>query len=270
MKVTDLIRKRRSVRSFDGKPVSDHDAERIMEFARKVENPYDLAIEWKLLDAKRDGLSSPVITGTNTWIAGKMLQVPHREEAFGYTFEKIVLYAMSLGIGTTWIAGTMDRSAFERTMNVREGEVMPCVSPLGYPASKMSFRETMMRKGVKADSRLPFEKLFFDGSLDRPFNEETAGKLKDILEAVRLGPSAVNRQPWLIVIKDNKAHFYKKAGKGMEGANWDVQKIDIGIAMYHFEMAAAECGIRVSFMLDDPKLMNEDGLSYIASFSFEA
>ena len=38
---------------------------------------------------------------------------------------------------------------------------MPCVSPLGYISKKMSVKETLMRKGVKADSRLDFEELFF-------------------------------------------------------------------------------------------------------------
>ena len=41
-------------------------------------------------------------------------------------------------------------------MRLPDAEVMPCVSPLRYPAEKMSLRETMMRKGVMADSRLDF------------------------------------------------------------------------------------------------------------------
>jgi len=38
---------------------------------------------------------------------------------------------------------------------------MPCVSPLGYPAEKMSLRETLMRKGIQADKRMDFDRLFF-------------------------------------------------------------------------------------------------------------
>jgi len=44
-------------------------------------------IPWKLLSAKTDGLSSPVIVGTDTYIAGKHRRQPHAEEAF----EKLVL-----------------------------------------------------------------------------------------------------------------------------------------------------------------------------------
>ena len=188
----DLIRQRRSVRTFDGAAPDPEVLAQLMDFAGKLENPYDIPIEWKLLDAKRDGLSSPVIAGTDTYIAGKLRRVEHAEEAFGYAFEKLVLYALSLGLGTTWIAGTMDRAAFERAMRLGPDEVMPCVSPLGRPAARMSLRETMMRKGIRADSRADFDSLFFDGSFDRPLTPAAAGKLGTALEMVRLAPSAVN------------------------------------------------------------------------------
>ena len=92
MNMTEMIRSRRSVRTFDGKPLREEDAASILTFANKVENPYELPIEWKLLDKKRDNLSVPVIAGADSYIAGKMRRAPHAEEAFGYTFEKVVLY----------------------------------------------------------------------------------------------------------------------------------------------------------------------------------
>ena len=51
-------------------------------------------------------------------------------------------------------------------MELSEDEIMPCASPLGYPAKKMSIRENMMRKAIKANTRLNFEELFFDGAFD--------------------------------------------------------------------------------------------------------
>ena len=67
-------------------------------------------------------------------------------------FEKLVLHAWSYGIGTTWIGGTMKREQFEQAAGVGTDEMMPCVSPLGYPAHKKSLKEGMMRKGVGADN----------------------------------------------------------------------------------------------------------------------
>ena len=267
MKISETIKKRRSVRTFDGTKLREEDAQAIMECAKNVENPYAIPITWELLDAGEYGLSSPVIVGTDTFIAGKMRRVPHAEEAFGYSFEKIVLFAESIGVGTTWIAGTMNRDAFERARALDPGEVMPCVSPVGYPAKKMSIREAMMRKGVKADSRYGFEELFFDGGFETPLTEEKAGVCKDALEAVRLAPSAVNKQPWRVVVCGNKAHFYEKRSKGyVSGDGWDIQKIDMGIALCHFELAARECGLDVTFEIADPELRLGDDTLYIASY----
>ncbi len=262
-KEMELVRHRRSVRTFDGCALRPEDADSLLAFARSIQTPYDLPITWRLLSAEEHNLSVPVIVGADTYIAGKIRQVPHAEEAFGYAFEKLVLQAESMGIGTTWIAGTMDRPAFEKAVALEPGEVMPCISPLGYPAEKMSLRETMMRRGVKADSRMPFSALFFDGSFNVPLPE--GGPWQEALEMVRWAPSAVNKQPWRVVMCGRQAHFYEQKSKGyVNAAGWDLQKVDVGIAMYHFAFALGE---RVLFSVEDPGLSLPDGVSYIATLT---
>ncbi|MBR1456242.1 MAG: nitroreductase family protein [Oscillospiraceae bacterium] len=265
MSYGEWIRARRSVRSFDGRALPQEEIDGLLAFARGVETPYGQRVEWRVLDAKAAGLTSPVITGTDAYIAGKLRRAPHAEEAFGYAFERVVLYAQSRGLGTTWIAGTMDRAAFERAMELEPGEVMPCVSPLGYPAAKMSVRESMMRKGVKADSRLPFASLFFEGGFDRPLGEGHA--LAPALELVRRAPSAVNRQPWRVVVTEGAAHFYEKRSKGYVSADgWDLQKVDLGIALCHFALGLEEQGRAARLRIDDPGLETPADVFYIASF----
>ncbi|MBQ8955178.1 MAG: nitroreductase [Clostridia bacterium] len=267
MNAMELIRHRRSVRTFDGRALSREHAEKLMTCAQALKNPYDLPITWRLLSAKEQGLSSPVIAGTDTFIAGKLRRAPHAEEAFGFAFEKLVLYAESLGIGTTWIAGTMNRPAFERAMALEEGEVMPCVSPLGYPAAKMSLRETMMRKGIRADSRLDFPALFFDGSFERPLSPEAAGDAAQPREMVRWAPSAVNKQPWRVVLASGAAHFYEKRSKGyVDGSGWDLQKVDVGIALCHFACGLEEQGRSFHLTTEDPGLPTPEETAYIASY----
>jgi len=268
MGVMELVRARRSVRTFDGRALGA-ELDDILRCAKAVRTPYDLPIEWRVLNAKEHGLASPVITGTDLWIAGKMRRAPHAEEAFGFAFERVALYAQSMGVGTTWIAGTMDRPAFERAMELGDDEVMPCVSPLGYPAAKMSLRETLMRKGVRADSRLPFEELFFDGRFDKPLTLGKAGAPAEELEMVRWAPSAVNRQPWRVVIAGDTAHFYEKRSKGYVSEDgWDIQKIDMGIALCHFTCGVEEKGRRCAFRLEDPGLSHPADTIYIASCRF--
>ena len=152
-------------------------------------------------------------------------------------------------------------------MELETDEIMPCMSPLGYPARKMSIRESMMRKGVKADSRKPFETMFFDGAFDVPLTPEKAGSLAHPLEMVRLAPSAVNKQPWQAVRKGDAIHFYLKHGKGfVSEAAGDMQKIDMGIALCHFALAAAEDGLSIEFRVSDPGIAAEPDTEYIASY----
>ena len=269
MSFLSTVRSRRSVRTFDGKPLAESELQELLDFARTAENPYGIPLEWVILDTEKDSLSSPVIVGEKTDVTAKVPKVPHAEEAFGYSFERLVLFAAEKGIGTTWIAGTMDRKSFERAAKLKDGEIMPCVSPLGRAAKKMSLREIMMRKGISADSRFTFEKLFFRGSFETPLTADVAGELADVLEAVRWAPSACNYQPWRIVLADGAAHFYLKRNKGFgEGRLFDTQKIDIGIALCHFALAMEEAGRTVSLSLEDPGIAVPDGEIFIASLKY--
>ncbi len=83
------------------------------------------------------------------------------------------------------------------------------------------------------------EELFFDGAFDTPLTKEKAESLAIPLEMIRLAPSAVNKQPWRVVVVDNTVHFYLKRSKGFsKEGKLDMQMIDMGIALCHFALAA--------------------------------
>ncbi len=144
---------------------------------------------------------------------------------------------------------------------------MLLVRKISYRVVKMNLRESVLRKGVRADTRLPFEELFFDDGFDAPLSREKAGALAEALELVRLGPSAVNRQPWRIVVCGDDAHFYEKKRKGfVDAGGWDIQKIDMGIALCHFALWAEEAGRTAEFRMEDPGLVHPEDTEYIASY----
>ena len=262
------IKARRSVRTYDGRTVDENTEKRLLSFAEEIKNPFEIPVEFRFLDAGESGLSCPVVSGTELFVGGKIKNVPDASAAFGYSFEEFVLYAQSLGLGTVWIGGTMNRNAFETAMELEADEMMPCVSPLGFPAKKKSLRESMMRKAVKADERLPFEELFFDGSFDAPLRQEKAGKFAEPLEMVRLAPSAVNRQPWRVVITDDTAHFYLKRSKGFShDGKSDMQMTDMGIALCHFALTAIENGLDAQFVQENPELISDSEAVYVASYT---
>ena len=265
------IMDRRSVRSYDGKGLTEEEKLKIRKFADSVETPFGIKAKYKILEAADYGLTSPVLTGVETYIAGKTEVKPYADLSFGYGFEKILLYVIEeLGLGTVWIAGTMNRAAFENAMDLEENEIMPCMSPLGHTAKKMSVRETLMRKGVKADSRLPYDMLFFEGDFTRPITGVKYGELKECLETVRWSPSAVNKQPWRVVISGNMIHFYEHHDKGYVQPNgMDLQKVDLGIAVCHFDLALGEKNIKHSIAIEDPGISLPEDTEYICTFILE-
>lgn len=263
--IAKLVRERRSVRSFSDRAIPREVLDDLVGFMESIPNPFGVPVRFALLNAKEHGLSAPVISGGDWYIGGAVEDVPNAATAFGYAFETLVLYAQSLGLGTTWIGGTMNRTPFERAMKLQGSEQMLCVTPLGYPAEKMALREVMMRKGVKADSRFAFGEVFFDGGFGKPLTVARAGSLAEVLELVRLGPSAVNKQPWRVVVTDDAAHFYVKAPKG-GAAVGAMQKIDMGIALCHFALGAKDCGIETEFSVAEPNIPTDGEAAYIASF----
>ena len=262
----ELIKSRKSVRTFDGRPLSADDRKRLEQYCETVSNPFGIPIRFVLLDAAEHGLSSLVLSGDTMYVTGMIKKTDNAEAAFGFSFEKLVLYAWSLGIGTTWIGGTMKRELFERAAGLSEDEMMPCVSPLGYPAKKRSVRETVMRKGVGADTRMPAEKLFFDGAWNVPLAFSEQEPIHELLEMVRWAPSAVNKQPWRIIADDAGFHFYEKQDKGyVNERTGDLQKIDVGIALCHFVTGMESLGKKPEVAVSDPGLAVPEGVEYIAT-----
>ena len=266
----NIIRSRRSVRTFDGRGLGSEDLAKLMQYSEEITNPFGVPVRFVFLGASRE-LSSPVLVGEKLYVAGAVHRVPNMEAAYGYSFEKLILRATEMGIGTVWIGGTMNRAAFEKACRLDKDEIMPCITPVGYAAEHMSVRESLMRKGVKADSRKSAAELFFEGSFRTPLPLAAASEawLPDLFEMVRLAPSAVNKQPWRILHKDGAYHFYEKKDKGyVSDAVGDMQKIDVGIALCHFIAGLEEQGRTYAVETAAPGADAEADMEYVVSVRF--
>lgn len=263
-KLIETMNNRKSVRTFNGEKLSSGQISELEAFAKDVSNPFGIPVAIKLLDAKENGLESPVIAGETMYAAGVVEKKPYADVAFGYSFEKFIVHAYTLGLGGVMIGGTMKREVFENAAGISDSEMMPCVTPLGVPAKKKSIKETMMRKGVGADTRMNSDKLFYDGVWGSPLTPED--DIADVLELVRWAPSAVNKQPWRVIFKDGRYHFYEKKNNGFNGpATGDLQKIDIGIALYHFVTGLEQKGKKADVIVEDPGIQIPADTEYIAS-----
>lgn len=256
MNTMEIIMTRKSFRTFNGKKISEEDKNKLLSYTSTIDNPYNIPVDFVFLDGEEFDLSSPVIEGEDFYIAAKVPRVEHCEEAYGYSFEKMVLYAWSLGIGTTWIGGTLDREVFERAASTGDDEYMMIVTPVGYPSDNRTKVDVELRNTVKGDERLSKSQLFFEGDFSKPLDCDD-----DWIEAVRWAPSAANRQPWRIVKDQNMYHFFLEHSKGYSSnVGWDVQKIDIGIAICHFM-----CVMKGTLTVKEPSVDTDEYKEYIAT-----
>ncbi len=262
----ELFLTRKSVRSYDPHPLTEDILRQLKDYADQSNNPFGIPVSFVFLDASLPGLTSPVLTGQTMYVTAKVAKVPGAEEAYGYSFERFLMLAWSIGIGSVWIGGTMNRAAFELASDLSPDEFMPCMSPLGFPAKSRSIRETLMRKGVKADDRLPLSSFVFAEDFSRPYAGGSHVMIENALEAVRWAPSAVNKQPWRIVLTKDAAHFFEHQDKGYQSpSTGDLQRIDVGIALYHFVASMEESSENIQVFTQDPGLQLPKDTRYIAS-----
>ena len=259
--INEIIRSRHSVRNYEDKELSDDTINKIESYISNLDNPFGGKVRVKLI--KKDEYNKDVKLGTYGFIKGAKYYLTvacengdFALESLGYAFEKVVLYCTSLGLGTVWMAGSFNKGAFAKAMNLKENETIAIVSPVGYEGGKKSIIGSII--GSKKKPRKSFSDIFFNNDFNTPLSEDLAGEYAEALEMVRLAPSAMNKQSWRIVKQGNLIHFYSNG-------NIEMNKIDLGIAMCHFDLTAKENGINGEFKLTDPKLDTE--YKYVISWS---
>jgi nitroreductase len=215
-----------------------------------------------------------LITGATAFVAGVVGEGDFACVDFGYCLEGVVLRATELGLGTCWLGGIFDRAAVLRVLEAKEGEFCPATTPVGFAAKRPSLQDRFIRRQAGSNGRKDGHELFFAATPEGAWTRlADAGHLAPVLEAVRVGPSASNKQPWRLIVDRRGGaealHLYLHEDQRYNNllGRVKLQELDMGIAMRHVEVAAAEFGIRgVWKRLDAVNLVLEAPRRYIASF----
>ena len=265
----DAVSRRYSMRTFTSKEVSVETRQKILDYAEKLSNPFGPKIRIKFIEKQTSAEGEKlgtygIIKNAKLFLGVAVKNLPGAQEGLGYEFEQLVLYMTSLWLGTCWIGGTFDRGAFAEAMKPEADEIFTIICPVGYGTGKKRFFEKIMRLNLKADSRLPWNKLFFKGDFENPLSAGDCPDYEEALELLRQAPSAVNKQPWRDVFDGKAFHFYEK--HSMPAAeNFDIQRV-MGIAFNHFELAAQEKGLAGHFEKLAPAIQAPENTEYITSW----
>lgn len=256
--IVETIKKRCSVRTYQDKELEPDVREMLQNYMDNLENPFGMQVKKYIIDKKLASEGEKlgtygVIKGASTFMG---ISVPDKDLAHvaaGYEFENLILEATALGLGTVWLAATFNREGFASAMGVPKDELFPAISPVGYPTTKHSLTESLMRTALRSSSRKEWNTLFYLDNFQTPLHKGEAGDYAEPLEMLRLAPSDKNTQPWRVLKSGNGYHFFVTYKSGISRGEEIIKRVDAGIALSHFHQTAIELGLKGCFKQTEPK-----------------
>lgn len=215
----DALHRRASVRRYSDAPDSEQLA-RLGVLCRKL--------SWQGVTIrmfKGPGLKSG-IKGTNVYaviVAKKGTPM----EMEGFMGEALVLEATAMGLGTCWLGAFFYPDVVSRNVKLQNDEVIHCVIALGKVNAPVPF--SPKRKELKKLCSMSEAELDVLGSWQ-----------KDAVLCARLAPSAVNMQPWKLVVDRNSLSVLEAPVLYAKYA-----PLDRGICMLHAAVGAYHAGREV-------------------------
>ena len=155
---------------------------------------------------------------------------PDVDAVLGYVGEAAVLAATAGGLGTCWIAGSLDRDVAASLIELGPEERIYGVSPIGY--AKARGGDALLSGWRALHPRKPLTTI-------APGCETWPDWARGAVEAARLAPSAINRQPWRFSYGPDTGLV---ASVVPAGSGTLAPERDVGIAMLHAEVAATAAG----------------------------
>lgn len=212
------VKKRISRRSFT-EPLTQYETECINDMLKKANIESGLTME--LLHDASGAFCSKKYTkgfiknaGSAVLVKGPA-ELPDLKERCGYYGEAVVLDMVDMGLGTCWVAGTMDRDYF----NIADGEMLICVILTGHVDEKCKVSEKTVRAMIRTRHKDASEMIESD--------TEIPADIMEGMKAVELAPSAVNRQ--------NSMFIYSRGVLTAQVPDrYVLDRVDLGIAKRHF------------------------------------
>ncbi len=172
---------------------------------------------------------------------------PSVQEEVGYMGEGIILEATALQLNTCWVGGFFKPEVAAKLVGVSKNEKVLAVTPVGYAKEAESAGEKLMTSFERSHWRQPLRKLVTGIEIVK-----WPEWVRLSLEAARLAPSAVNRQPWGFHVEDSCITVFVRTS----GPDFGISKrLDCGIVMLHIEVAALNCGMKGKWeLLQSPQV----------------
>ena len=221
MTLQEAIQARHSVRAYKELPLSDDDARALQEKIDKVNREGRLHIQ--LIRNEPKAFLGPFakygkFRGVTDYLVMAGVKADDLDERIGYYGEQLVLFAQTIGLNTCWVG--LSYTKIPGTYVLNEGEVIQAYIAIGYGETQ----------GVTHKIK----------RIDQVSNvtDLTPGWFRRGVEAALLAPTAINQQKfsfeYLPAADGKPAQVVARRHFSLVGYT----QMDLGIAKYHFEVAA--------------------------------
>lgn len=182
---------------------------------------------------------------------------PHFYEAAGYMGEQCVLYATALGLDSCWVGGLYRSEEAAKEVALAPDERILAVVALGHAkqGGMTGLYEGLFKIGsFKRGKRRTIEEITYLEDVEPPPWFFRA------MEAVQVGPSSYNKQPWhFFYHRDGRVSIsstveYKEKEQLFPGAP-DASRLCCGIAMAHFRVVTRALGVEGRWIAEEPEGM---------------
>ena len=216
MSLYDAIFARRSCRKFSQAPVDEDrliHLEKYLSLIRALDPK--IRTRFELVRADEVRLGGALLVSAPYYLVLYSEEAEGSRANAGYLMEQAVLYLTVYGVATCYQGG-VDK----KTLPAAPAGMEPVITvAFGLPEGSLSGSRARRKK-------LEDVCVFRDGA---------GSEVRKIVEAARIAPSALNRQPWFFVAAPGRIHVFCRPTPLMKG-----QEFDCGIALLHLMLAAEE------------------------------
>ena len=222
MTLLEAIQARHSVRAYTGQPLTDADAQALQEKIDEVNRVGRLHIQ--LIRNEPKAFLGPFarygkFRNVTDYLVMAGVKADDLDERIGYYGEQLVLLAQTLGMNTCWVG--LSYTKIPNTFVLNDGEVIQAYISIGYGETQGVSHKI---KRIEQVSNV---------------SDSTPDWFRRGVEAALLAPTAINQQKFSFeYLGMIDGHHRVRAKKGFSLVGYT--HMDLGIAKYHFEIAAGK------------------------------
>ena len=223
MTLLEAIQARHSVRYYTEQPLTDADAQALQEKIDQVNREGRLHIQ--LIRNERKAFLGPFARyGKFRNVTDYLVMIGEKaddlDERIGYYGEQLVLMAQTLGMNTCWVG--LSYTKISGTYVLNEGEVIKAYISIGYGETQGVAHKI---KRIDQVSNV---------------NDDSPDWFRRGVEAALLAPTAINQQKFSFELLPTEAGQLPRVLAKRHFSLVGYTQMDLGIAKYHFELAAGK------------------------------